>query len=54
MSEGTQEMPRCGDFALRKRAEVKPKSLLGRFWSWHITWCPGWKAYQDYLSRQGA
>jgi hypothetical protein len=51
MSANTPEIPRCGDCALRKRAEAKPKSLLGRFWYWHVTWCPGWKAYQEYLSR---
>ena len=20
-------------------------SLMGRFWRWHINFCPGWKAY---------
>jgi hypothetical protein len=54
MSINTQEMPRCGDCALRKRAEAKPKSLLGRLWYWHIKWCLGWKAYQEYLARQKA
>jgi hypothetical protein len=54
MSENTQKTPRCGDCALRRRAEAKPKSLLGRFWYWHIKWCPGWKAYQEYLARQNA
>ena len=23
----------------------KPGSLLGRFWRWHINFCPGWKGY---------
>ncbi len=42
----------CEDCALRAKAEAKPKSLAGRFWRWHTTWCPGWKAYQEYLADQ--
>lgn len=49
-----KEVPNCENCALRKRAEAKPKSLVGRFWHWHIKWCPGWKAYQAYLTEQGA
>lgn len=22
-----------------------PKSFMGRFWCWHINFCPDWKAY---------
>ncbi len=44
---------RCADCPIRKRAEAKPNSLLARFWRWHSTWCPGWKAYQEYLTVQG-
>ena len=43
----------CETCALRKKAEEKPKSLAGRFWRWHIKWCPGWKAYQKHLTEQG-
>ena len=43
----------CETCALRKKAEEKPKSLAGRFWRWHIKWCPGWKAYQKHLAEQG-
>ena len=25
--------------------DAKPNSALGRFWRWHINFCPGWKAY---------
>jgi hypothetical protein len=28
----------------------KPKSLMGRFWRWHINFCPGWKAYFTSLT----
>jgi hypothetical protein len=48
----TKNVPHCVDCPLRKTAEAKPKSLLGRLWFWHITWCPGWKAYQAYLAQQ--
>lgn len=48
----SEKAPHCANCPIRKRAEAKPKSLLGRFWFWHITWCPGWKAYQAYLARQ--
>lgn len=54
MTEQSEKMFRCEDCPLRKRAETRPKSLLGRFWFWHINWCPGWKAYQEHLAQQGA
>lgn len=37
--------PQCENCKLRARYDAKPKSLLGRFWKWHISFCPGWKAY---------
>lgn len=40
----------CATCPMRKKAEEKPKSLLARFWRWHTTWCPGWKAYQKALA----
>jgi hypothetical protein len=46
------EEPRCATCPMRLKAEEKPKSLLARFWRWHTTWCPGWKAYQEYLTQQ--
>ena len=46
------EEPKCASCALRAKAEEKPKSLIGLFWRWHTTWCPGWKAYQEYLAQQ--
>jgi hypothetical protein len=52
-TEQVQEEPKCADCPLRNKAEAKPKSLLGRFWKWHTSWCPGWKAYQEYLICQG-
>lgn len=40
---------KCENCPLRQKAEAKPKSFAGRFWRWHIKWCPGWKAYQEHL-----
>ena len=40
----------CANCPLRKRAEEKPKAVMSRLWRWHITWCPGWKAYQNALA----
>ena len=42
----------CENCKLRARYDQKPKSLLGRFWRWHINWCPGWKTYLQSLSDQ--
>ncbi|MBN1120080.1 MAG: hypothetical protein JXJ17_03290 [Anaerolineae bacterium] len=52
MSEEQAQEFGCADCPLRKKAEEKPKSLMGRFWYWHIKWCPGWKAYQEHLASQ--
>ena len=35
----------CENCKLRKKYDEKPKSLAGRFWKWHIKFCPGWKSY---------
>jgi len=43
----------CENCALRKKAEANPNSLVGRFWRWHTTWCPGWKKYQKHLKALG-
>jgi len=39
----------CENCSLRAKYDRKPKSLLGRFWRWHIGFCPGWKAYMKSL-----
>ena len=43
----------CETCPMRLRAQEKPKSLVARFWRWHTTWCPGWKAYQEELAAKG-
>ncbi len=35
----------CEKCIFRSRFDRNPKSLLGRFWRWHIRFCPGWKRY---------
>jgi hypothetical protein len=42
----------CETCALRRKAEEKPRSLLGILWRLHTKICPGWKAYQRSL-REG-
>lgn len=44
------EKNNCEDCKLRAKYDKKPKSLAGRFWRWHINWCPGWKGYMKSLS----
>lgn len=40
----------CVDCKLRAYYDKSPKSLLGRFWRWHINFCPGWKGFMGSLS----
>ena len=35
----------CADCAFRAKYDKNPKSFAGRFWRWHINFCPGWKGY---------
>lgn len=35
----------CENCPLRKKYDASPTSLAGRFWKWHIKFCPGWKSY---------
>ena len=53
MQQDVQIESRCHVCGLRARAEKKPQSLLARFWRWHTSWCPGWKAYVQELESQG-
>lgn len=41
---------KCENCKLRTNYEKNPKSFLGRFWRWHINYCPGWKGYFTSLS----
>jgi len=35
----------CERCPIRAKYDNNPKSLIGRFWRWHINFCPGWKGY---------
>lgn len=39
----------CEQCKLRNKYDQNPKSFVGRFWRWHITFCPGWKSYMKSL-----
>ena len=40
----------CENCKFRAHYDQKPNSALGRFWRWHINFCPGWRSY---FSREG-
>jgi len=52
MGDEEKETFGCETCKLRQRAEIKPKSLLARFWRWHTRWCPGWKKYMASLTEE--
>lgn len=39
----------CENCSIRAKYDAKPKSMVGRFWRWHINFCPGWKGYMKSL-----
>ncbi|MFC2125062.1 hypothetical protein ACFLU5_09645 [Bacteroidota bacterium] len=41
---------KCETCAMRAKYDNNPKSFIGRFWKWHIKFCPGWKAYLQSVS----
>ena len=43
-------MSSCETCKFRAKYDNNPKSVLGRIWKWHISWCPGWKSYTGSLS----
>lgn len=40
----------CSNCSLRAKYDRNPHSLMGKFWRWHIRFCPGWKRYVSSLS----
>lgn len=42
----------CANCKLRANYEKNPKSFMGRFWHWHIKFCPGWKGFMSSLSEE--
>lgn len=41
---------KCSQCTLRGKYDVKPNSFAGKFWRWHINFCPGWKGYFTSLT----
>jgi len=39
----------CENCPIRAKYDKAPKSLIGRFWRWHINFCPGWRRYISSL-----
>ena len=39
------EKHQCAECPIRAKHDKNPKSLIGRFWRWHIGFCLGWKKY---------
>ncbi len=35
----------CENCKLRAHYDKNPKSAIGRFWRWHINFCPDFKGY---------
>ena len=42
----------CEQCKLRAHYDKAPRSLMGRFWRWHINFRPGWKAFYSSLSEE--
>ena len=42
----------CANCKIRAKYDKAPKSLAGRFWRWHINFCPGWKGFMESLSEE--
>ena len=42
----------CENCKLRAHYDKSPRSLMGRFWRWHINICPGWKAFYASLPEE--
>lgn len=40
-----EEKNNCENCSMRAKYDANPKSFGGRFWRWHINFCPGWKKY---------
>ena len=42
----------CEHCPIRAKYDKAPKSFIGRFWRWHIKFCPGWKKYMNSLDEE--
>jgi hypothetical protein len=39
----------CENCSILARYDNNPKSLIGKFWRWHINFYSGWKDYMNSL-----
>ncbi|MBR3303863.1 MAG: hypothetical protein IKI67_06770 [Bacteroidales bacterium] len=42
----------CENCKFRAKYHKNPRSLIGRFWRWHINFCPGWRSYFTHQNPQ--
>lgn len=42
----------CNDCKMRKVFDKNNNSFIGKFWRWHINFCPGWKSYYMSLDEE--
>ncbi|MBO5108247.1 MAG: hypothetical protein J6B97_07425 [Bacteroidales bacterium] len=42
------ETYRCSTCPMRAKHDARPASFVGRFWRWHINFCPGWKEKYNF------
>lgn len=42
----------CENCSMRAKYDNNPKSFGGRFWRWHINFCPGWNGYMTSLDSE--
>ncbi len=42
----------CETCRMRLKYDQNPTSFTGRFWKWHIRFCPGWKMYMQSVDDQ--
>ena len=49
---GYRTMTPCGSYPVVSTPAELEMVLLGRFWRWHINFCPGWKNYFSHQDEQ--
>ncbi|MFI3259978.1 MAG: hypothetical protein R3Y16_07790 [Rikenellaceae bacterium] len=42
----------CEKCKLRAAYDKNNRSFIGRFWRWHINFCPGWRLYYNSLPQE--
>lgn len=51
MNEKPKQKP-CETCSMRAKYDTNPGSFVGRFWRWHIKFCPGWRGYMKSLDEE--